>query len=315
MTDSPTATRSAALLAALSAVAVAGCGSESKPAVGETPSQPAITTPAVVASPAGTEAAATGAAPASPAEVPAKPAPPKPKSFPVAPLAKIERRALEHLRSFQAAERRKEQLAAAQHAQATISAVRDLADAVLVSSGLEFATFDVIDGGKTVTVNVLKRDACKLTPSDPVDIQEAILDGSTIVNNVHLRLDVGGSVRTYLKKHCQARAVPAGLGPIRFMQSGRGFYESKAFTIRRSGWTVDWTSASGLLQVYVYKDGKLQSGVANHQGRGNGRKTVRGTGKFTLRVAATAGWSLKVRDGAPPRRPVASPQGQPTTAP
>jgi hypothetical protein len=313
MTNSPNTTRVAVLLATLAAtIFAAGCGSQQQGSLDKTqPGGPSAL--AAVPTPAGTEVGA--ASTTSPVKRHVKPAPSKPQSFPVSPLVKIETRALEHLRTFQASVRSKQRMAAAEHTKAVIGAVRDLTDAVLVSAGLEFATFDVIDAGKTVTVNVKPADACVLTPSDPGHIEDRILDDSNIVDQVSMRLTSGDSLRTYLKKNCHAQASSAALGTELLVGSHEGSFETATFTARRTGWTIDWSSSSDLLQIYVYKDGKLQSVAVNSQGRGTGRKTMTGTGTYRLRIAATDGWRIKVHDGTLPATPTVKPESAPTSEP
>ena len=104
---------------------MAGCG-------GGTGAAPARVNP--LAQP-GQTPAAEAAAPQAPAQAtpaPVTPAMPAPQSFPTAPLAKIEQRALARLHELQQAERQQRKLTATEHAHAQIGAVRDLTDAVVV---------------------------------------------------------------------------------------------------------------------------------------------------------------------------------------
>jgi hypothetical protein len=245
----------------------------------------------------------------------AAPAHPRPQSFDVSPLARTEERAVAVLQDLRVAEARQERMGARQHARLAISAVRDLSNAVLLSVGLEFATFDVINGGKAVAVDVPDKDACTLSPADATHVSDRIVDGSGVVEHVTLRLTSGGALLPYLKQHCHATATSAGLGPVLLSAADNGMMETAPFHARRAGWTIDWTSYSGLLQIYIYRDHKLVSVAANQSGRGAGQKKSLTPGTYTLQIAGTGDWKVKVRDGAAPQPPTVSPQGEPTTTP
>jgi hypothetical protein len=239
----------------------------------------------------------------------------RPQSFSVSPLAQTEERAVAVLQDLRVAEARQERMNAHRHTRVAISAVRDLTNAVLVSVGLEFATFDVINGGKAVTINVPNKDACALSAGDATHISDRIIDGSSIIEHVTLRLTSGVALPAYLKAYCRTTAAPAGLGPVLLSVADNGTMETAAFHAQRAGWTIDWTSYSGVLQIYIYRNHKLVSVAANQSGRGAGQKKSLTAGTYTLQIAGTGDWKVKVRDGAAPQPATVSPQGQPTTAP
>lgn len=299
-----------ALGCALGSVALGaiGCGTDQKPLItGQgnalaTPQQNAAATPAPAS-----------AAPAARSEAAPRI---KPQSYPVAPLAQVETRALKHLHAFKAARDKQLTMRAREHARAVISTTRDLVDAVVIAAGLEFATFDVIDGGRTVSINVQPKDACVLSPADATAIQDRILDGSDIVDNVYLRLTTGGTVTgRYLKQHCHQTARAAGIGAILLKDTGDGITETKPFHVTNGNWSIDWTSYSDMLRIYVFRDGKLVSLAVDRQGRGSGRAKVLEAGYYTLRIAGTAAWSVKVRNGVPQQLPTVRPKAAPTTQP
>jgi hypothetical protein len=227
------------------------------------------------------------------------PAVPAPQSFPTSPLAKIEQRALARLQQFQRDQRRQQKLTAAQHAHAQIGAVRDLTDAVVVAAGLPYATVDVLDGGSTVIVNVDRKSACGLHASDASGIEDRIINASDVVVRVKLRVDgTAQSLGRYLRKSChESPAGDAGIGKVLYSTDGSGTADTPVVTITSKSWKLEWESSSALLQIYVYRDGKLQSVAVNHQGRGGATKTLRGPGRFKLHVAGTGQWTVRVLDG------------------
>jgi hypothetical protein len=240
---------------------------------------------------------------------------PKPHSFAVSELAELEERAVRRLRSFRAAQQARQDATATAEQRSAIGAVRDLVEAVLVTSGLEFATYDVLEGGSTVVIDVARRDACALRPGDATALQDKIVDSSDVVEHVRVRLTPAGSLPRYLKANCtQPTAAPTGLGATLLTEARDGIHETRSFRVNRSRWTIEWTSASTLLQISVIKDGRLQSVAVDHEGRGSGSKTLTGRGTYTLRIAGTARWRVRVRDGAArPQQAVVLPE--PASAP
>jgi hypothetical protein len=308
MHDASTITRRIRGIAAAGAAlaAVGGCGESSQPTA-DGPASLQLAKPTAVA-PGGRKLSARARADRAAA------AHQRPQSFAASPLAKIEDRALENLQRLRAAEARQTTMTAREQARAQIAAIRDLTDAVLLAAGLEFATFDVIDGGKAVTVNVPDKDACVLSGGDATRISDRIIDGGDVVNRVKVRLVSGAALGPYLRQHCRV-AKATRLGPVLLTKTDDGMLETAPFTATRGGWTIDWTSYSGVLQVYVLKNGHVVSFAANQSGRGSGQSKVTTPGTYRLQIAGTGGWKVQVRDGAAPQPPTVEPQGEPTTQP
>jgi hypothetical protein len=286
---------SAPVAAVVAGLVLAACGGgedekapKAAPPLGATPKVTTLETTA----PAGAPKPVAKGQPAD--EVPAVP---PPRTYAVSPLAQVERRALRRLREYRTAVKARKKLTAEQQMRAQLGAARDLTEAVMIAAGLEFATFDLADGGRKVTVNVDRKSACTLQASEPDAIEQRIVGDSDIVEQVKLRVE--GSklgLERYLKRNCDAKK-PAGVGKVVFEKSGTGAEETQPIRIKGRSWRIAFDSSSALLQVYVYRGGKLQRLAVNRRARGAGNSQVlKGPGRYTLRVAATGHWTLRVLD-------------------
>jgi hypothetical protein len=219
---------------------------------------------------------------------------PPPRTYAVRPFVEVEKRVLARLRTYQANQQQQRKLTAAEEVRASLATVRDLTDAVLIASGLEFATFDLANGGRKVTVNVDKKSACQLTTADQEKIEGRIVNASDTVEQVKLRIE-GSSlpVERYLKTQCPKPITPSTVGKLLIQKAGSGTVELPAVQVATSKWKIDYENRGALLQVYVYHDGKLQKVAINRRGRGTGTAMLKGPGKFTLHVAGTGHWKVR----------------------
>ena len=228
--------------------------------------------------------------------------PPAPRAYAVAPFARIERRAIGHLRRLRAAERRNAGLTATERSKARLAAVRDLSEAVLAAAGLDHARFEVMDGGSTVEITLDRKAACQLRQDESRALERQITAAGNTVMHVSLR--VAGStlsIDRYLKRKCTVPTIPALTDKVIYNTTSSGIAEVPV-VIRGRRWKIDWQSSSSLLQIYVFRDGKLQSLAVNHEGRGAALRVLKGPGRFRLRIAGTGAWSVRVLDVARPAR-------------
>ena len=288
--------RAIAIGAAVAAV-VAGCGSSGSNSRPTAPLNQAVAQE-LPAAPTGTHHKSAPAPASTLATPPAR-------TYAVRPFVEVEKRVLTRLRAYQANQQQQRKLTAAEEVQASLATVRDLTDAVLIASGLEFATFDLANGGRKVTVNVDKKSACQLTAADQEKIESRIVGASDTVEQVRLRIEGSSlAVERYLKTQCPKPIAPSTVGRLLIRKAGSGTVELPAIQVTTPNWKIDYQSWGALLQVYVYHDGKLQKLAVNRRDRGAGTATLKGPGKFTLHVAGTGHWKL---------RAYAVPASQPTS--
>lgn len=192
-------------------------------------------------------------------------------------------------------QQRRQRLSVARHILSSISAVRDATEAVLLSMGLDRATYTVADGGRSVAVTVAREDACTLSRGDAAAIARRVLNAQGLVRQVAVR--VRGSIlplEVYLKRRCAQAPVRTTTGRPVFRTSGTGITQTPEIRVSGKSWRLAYTSSSAFLQIYVYRGGKLDTVAVNRRGRGRGTKVLEGSGSFRLQVAATGQWSLRV---------------------
>jgi hypothetical protein len=222
-----------------------------------------------------------------------------PKRYTVDAVAQLEARAVRELARLRTQKQRKQQLDAAALARARVTAVRDLTAATLLTAGFPSSTFTVAGDGNRVDITLSRADACSAKASDAGTISSSI---TGILNISHgVRMHVAGtklSLARYLKGNCPQSQGPEGSGKLLYNTSSSGIVMTPAISVRHSAWTIEWESRSSQLQVYLYKGGKLVSVLVNEIKRGSGQTTLTGAGRYQLKIAGTADWSVRVRDGA-----------------
>jgi hypothetical protein len=179
-----------------------------------------------------------------------------------------------------------------------VGAVRDLTDAVLAETGLRAASFSVTGDGRIVSIDVPRRAACTLTSGEPAQIERRIDGASQIVDRVTLQIHGWKpAADSYLRRHCRKTAASPGAGKVVYSAERSGVFGTRSFRVRSDRWTIEYDNASTVLQVFVYKRGKLRSVPVNVKVRGGGKRVLDGAGRYTLRIASTGKWRVRVRDG------------------
>jgi hypothetical protein len=212
---------------------------------------------------------------------------------------KLEARAIRALATLRQEQHSKRQLSAKELTRARIGAVRDVVEATLVAAALNHSSFTVSGDGNRVEVSVARADACTVAPADAGRVTSQLTGALGTAHGVQVR--VAGTKLTlprYVKRNCMQAPAATGTGKLVFSSSSSGIVMTPAIRIRNSSWTVEWDSASSLLQIYLYKDGKLVSLAANQAKRGPGTRTFTDPGRYQLKVAGTGDWTVRVRDGA-----------------
>jgi hypothetical protein len=183
-------------------------------------------------------------------------------------------------------------------------AVRRAVSDTLAEIGYAGAKIAVSDGGRVVDIGVRASQACSRSAPTGDRLLARIREGHPDMDTV--RVTVAGSglaLAAYRRSRCSAPAPapapapPSGTGAVVYSTRGTGPLTTPAFVITARTWTVTYRNDSDFFQASVLKSGRIQPFVLSSTHRGTSTESLRGPGRFQLKVTAGDAWSITVRDG------------------
>lgn len=176
-------------------------------------------------------------------------------------------------------------------------AVRQVARAVFGRYGFESVKIKVLARGNALRASLGSREGCLALPGTERNLINMLHDGVPWLRAVQVLVG-SQSLSQYVRSSCSQVSLPGGSGRVLLTQQGTILKETKRFTVDSDRWTVEYINGGGLLQVFVMKDGTPTGGSFRVAKRGPGRKVLKGAGKYSLQVAGSGEWIVRVRDGA-----------------
>lgn len=176
--------------------------------------------------------------------------------------------------------------------------VKRFAKIIVAASDLEGGKVDVSYGGVAVRVALPAKVACRAEPNEGDRILRSLKRVVPYPRSV--TVSVAGSSQplpAYLASSCKRRELPGGQGRTVLRLSGSGVQQTKPFTIRSKRWTIEYVSKGSFFSIFVRKGRRPQRAVTSEETSQSGKETYRGPGKFTLQIAGTRPWTVRVRDG------------------
>jgi hypothetical protein len=179
---------------------------------------------------------------------------------------------------------------------ARVKEARRVAAAVVEAAGFPRAKVTVAGAGQRLAVAVAASQACDATPADAARVVAGLKAAIPTVRTVGLTVS-GQDVplARYVQISCRPDPLPSGPGKVAYSHSGNGFFETEPIAIRSNRWAVDYSNQDGRLQITALRDGKLQPTAISAAEPGAGLQAFQGSGTFTLRIAATGSWRIRVR--------------------
>ena len=183
-------------------------------------------------------------------------------------------------------------------------AVRRAVSDTLAEIGYAGAKVAVSSGGRVVDIGVRASQACSRSAPTGDRLVARIREGHPDMDTV--RVTVAGTslaLGAYRRSRCAAPALaPAprpttGTGAVVYSTRGTGPLTTPAFAITARTWTVTYRNDSDFFQASVLKSGRIQPFVLSSTRRGTSTESLRGPGRFQLKVTAGDAWSVTVRDG------------------
>lgn len=176
--------------------------------------------------------------------------------------------------------------------------VKRFAKIIVAASDLGGGKVDVSYGGVAVRVALPAKVACRAEPNEGDRILRALKKVVPYPRSV--TVSVAGSSQplpTYLASTCKESELPGGQGRTVLRLSGSGVQQTKQFTIRSKRWTIEYVSKGSFFSIFARKGRRPQRAVTSEETSQSGKETYRGPGKFTLQIAGTRPWTVRVRDG------------------
>lgn len=175
---------------------------------------------------------------------------------------------------------------------------RELAKAYLASLGFDDVSVRIGRRTRALTVSIGRREACGARPRDVRLIHRQLRFAARPAPKV--RVTAGGdgiSLRRYLASHCKRRSAPHGRGRLIYARRGSGIVDTPGFRVRSPRWRIEFENYGAVLQVFLYRGDRLLSSPVHVDRRISGVRTVRGRGRFRLRIAGSGEWAVRVRAG------------------
>lgn len=175
------------------------------------------------------------------------------------------------------------------------------ATALAVFAGFGFDGMQVVlSGGGTDVRGVMDRgQACSARAETEDNVTSTVRNAIPWLASMQVVVQPGGErLSRYVRAHCRPPALPGGAGEVVFSGQGVGLGKTRQFTVRSSRWTVEYLNGGRSLHMLVLGDRSSSSAPLDAAGRGPGRRTFSGPGTFSLQIAGTGEWLVRVRDGA-----------------
>ncbi|HVE67538.1 MAG TPA: hypothetical protein VNB64_03050 [Solirubrobacteraceae bacterium] len=184
----------------------------------------------------------------------------------------------------------------------SVLAVRQVVADTMAEFGFAGADVDVSGGGRVVAIAVRRSQACSRTAPTNDRLTDRIRNGLPEVRTVRVTVTgTGQSLAAYRRARCAPSApaapTPSPGGGTVYSKRGAGPFTTPTFTIAARTWTVTYRNDADFFEASVLKDGRPQPFVLSRSRPGSATETLRGPGRFQLRVTAGDSWSLSVRDG------------------
>jgi hypothetical protein len=140
--------------------------------------------------------------------------------------------------------------------------------------------------------------ACHARAETEGNLAKAMRASIPWLGSVHVTVDPGGEgLSRYVRRHCRPPALPGGGGEVIFSAQGVGLSKTAHFTVRSSHWTVEYLNGARELHMLLLRDGQPTDGSVDVTTRGPGRHGFSGGGTYSLQIASTGEWLVRVRDG------------------
>lgn len=181
-------------------------------------------------------------------------------------------------------------------------AVRQVVTDTMAEFGFAGADVDVTGGGSVVAISVPRSRACARNAPTADRLAQRIRNGQPEVRTVRVTVSgTGMSLADYRRARCAAsrpEPAPSAGGGTVYSKRGSGPFTTPTFTISARTWTVTYRNDSDFFEASVIRDGRAEPFVLSSSRRGSSTETLRGPGRFRLRVTSGDSWSITVRDGA-----------------
>ena len=186
-------------------------------------------------------------------------------------------------------------------AQEREKAIRAAVQAALLRFNLRLADLEVSDGGRKINVLVTRASACNAVAKDEPNMVLLIQDGAPVVKTATFEVAGTGQELGYYVLTCKREKMPSGPGKVVFKHTAVGGpYTSPTFEIKSKKWALEWENqGSSMACIVVAVGGKSKDGYFEPVGerkRGAGRNVYTGSGTFQLKIHGAALWSVRVKE-------------------
>lgn len=173
-----------------------------------------------------------------------------------------------------------------------------IATSVLTSAGLHVVSVTASSDGSSIQATVATTGACDSSLSDS-QLSAQIEHLASSVHSVSIVVSGGGQpLDQYVANSCSSsQSPPSGPGRVVLQQKGDGVATTSQFTVHSASWTIAYVNNGRALNVFPVKGSTPTPGAVVAKPHSSGSQVEHGAGTYTLRISATGGWSIQVRDG------------------
>jgi hypothetical protein len=176
--------------------------------------------------------------------------------------------------------------------------VRSTTRAVFAGFGFNRVNVVLTSDGEGVRATVGRDQACRARAQTESNLAKAMRAVIPWLGSTHVAVTPGGQrLARYVQSQCRAPSLPGGTGPV--VYTGQGIWRgtTRRFRVRSRRWTVEYLNGGHTLHMIVLRNGRPSNASLDSGRRGPGRRTFSGPGTFSLQIASSGEWLVRVRDG------------------
>jgi hypothetical protein len=176
------------------------------------------------------------------------------------------------------------------------SYVRSSALVVLAGFGFEGKRVVFDAAGTGVRAAIPRGQACSARAETEGNVAKVMRSSIPWLTYMQVVVEPGGQrLSQYVRANCRAPALPSGRGEVLLSTQGVGPGKTRQFRVRSRRWTVEYLNGGRSLHMLVLRDGYATGASLDATRRGPGRRTFSGPGTFSLQIASTGEWVVRVR--------------------
>ena len=177
--------------------------------------------------------------------------------------------------------------------------IEQAARGTLALFGLGYAGVEISDAGRSVNVLVTRASACKAIARDESAMAARIRKAAEMVRTV--RFEVAGTNKElgYYILDCEREKIPDGPGVTVLERTGVGGPAITKTVRVGKHWAIEWENVGNYLGVVVVGKGKSEGDYfapISSQQRETGRKLYKGPATIELQISGGGLWTVRVKD-------------------